>query len=114
MKLVIGCLILVALAGCETGPSRQQVLAGLVGHQESDALRTLGAPNRIIEANGHKFLAFDDQHVGYVPSPYFGGFGGYGYGFFGPVSYPVLRGCEMTLEVVGGRVVSYTLRGNSC
>ncbi len=112
MKPLIACLIALVLAGCDTGPSRQQFLAALVGHRESDALRTLGAPNRMIEANGHKFLAFDDQHVGYVPSPYFGEFGGFGY--FGPVSYPVLRGCEMTLEIVDGRVASYTLRGNSC
>ena len=112
MKRMIACLAVLTLAGCDTGPSRSQVLAGLVGRPESDALRMLGAPNRVIEANGHRFLAFDDQYVGYVPSPYFGGF--YGYGYFGPAAYPVVRGCETTIEVVAGRVSSFTLRGNSC
>ncbi len=111
MTRFIPILILAALAGCDVGPSRQQVLASLVGRPESDALRTLGAPNRVIEANGHKFLAYDDQSVGYVPSPYIAPFGFYGY-----VGAPVLvtRACEMTLEVVAGRVQSFALRGNAC
>lgn len=106
-------LLLSVLAGCDTGPSRQQVLSSLVGRPESDALRTLGAPNRMIEANGHRFLAYDEQSVGYAPAPYFGPFGFYGGGFYGG-GVMIPRQCEMTLEVVAGRVASFTLRGNSC
>lgn len=111
MKRLILLTMLAAVSACETGPTREQALASLVGRPESDALRALGAPNRVIEANGHRFLAYDDQHVGYLPAPYVGGFG---FGYFGPVTYPVLRGCETTLEVAGGRVASFTLRGNAC
>ncbi|MGI4793879.1 MAG: hypothetical protein ACRYG8_07320 [Janthinobacterium lividum] len=106
----------VTLAGCETGPSRQQVLAAMVGRPESDAIRAFGAPQRMIEANGHRFIAYEDTGVGYVPTAPFGPFGfGYGYGYgFGPAAFPIVRSCETTLEIVGGRVVSWTLRGNAC
>lgn len=112
----IGLLITAAvtLAGCETGPSRQQVLAAMVGRPESDAIRAFGAPQRMIEANGHRFIAYEDTGVGYVPSGPFGPYGyGYGYGF-GPAVFPVVRSCETTLEIAAGRVVSWTLRGNGC
>lgn len=114
----IGMLMAAALAltGCETGPSRQQVLASMVGRPESDVIRAFGAPQRMIEANGHRFIAYEDTGVGYVPAAPFGPFGyGYGYGYgFGPAAFPVVRNCETTLEINAGRVVSWTLRGNGC
>lgn len=116
MRTLLPLVALLALAACDTGPSRQQALASLVGRPESDALRSLGAPNRVIEANGHKFLAYDDQRVGYQPTPFIAPFGfygyGYGYGYGGAI--PVVQGCETTLEVVGGNVASFHLRGNAC
>lgn len=104
------------LAGCETGPSRQQVLASMVGRPESDVIRAFGAPQRMIEANGHRFIAYEDTGVGYVPTAPFSPFGfGYGYGYgYGAVALPVVRSCETTLEINGGRVTSWTLRGNAC
>ncbi len=105
--------LLLLLASCQTGASRQQVLQSLVGRPEADALRVLGAPNRMLTSGGHRFLAYDDRRIGYaaVPPP----FGPFGYGFFyGPSSVPVERVCETTLEVVSGRVASWTLRGNDC
>ena len=104
-------LAAVTLAGCDTGPSRQEFLASLVGRPESDAIRLLGAPTHLIEANGHRFLAYQDAGVGYLPAAPFGPFG---YGYYYPVGIPVVRTCETTLEVVGGRVASWTLRGNAC
>ncbi len=112
----LGLLILAAatLAGCDTGPSRQEFLASLVGRPESDAIRLLGAPTHLIEANGHRFLAYQDSGVGYVPTAPFGPFGPFGFGYYAPVAYPVVRTCDTTLEVVAGRVASWTLRGNAC
>ena len=109
----VACVILAAatLAGCETGPSRQEFLASLVGRSESDAIRALGAPTHLIEADGHRFLAYQDTAVGYVPSVPFGPFG---YGYYAPVATPIVRTCDTTLEVVDNRVMSWTLRGNSC
>ena len=112
MMAVLG---MVALAGCATGISRQQVLQSLVGRPESDALRTLGAPNRTIQANGNRFLAYDERYVDYVPAlPAYGPFGPFGFGYVGAPSLPVVRACETTLEVTAGRVASWTLRGNAC
>ena len=106
----IGLLILTAttLTGCATGPSRADALASLVGRPESDALRVLGAPNRMLEANGHRFLAYEDSGVGYVAGAPFG------FGYYAPVSFPVVRSCTTTLEITAGRVTSWNLRGNAC
>ena len=108
----IGAVLLMAaaLAGCESGPSRQQLLAALVGRPESDALRALGAPNNVLDANGHRFLAYEDVGVAYASSV---PFGPYGY-FYGPAAFPVPRTCTTTLEIVSGRVASWTQRGNAC
>ncbi len=103
------------MAGCETGVSRQEVLQSLVGRPEADAIRTLGAPNRTFPANGHTFLAYDEERLAYAPvSPVYGPFGPFGYGYFGPATVPMMRACATTLEVAAGRVVSWTLRGNAC
>ena len=104
-------LLVAAVAGCATGPTRPEVLAALVGRPEADALRTLGAPNRILEANGSRFLAYDERRLDYAPAP---GFGPYGYGYFFPATVAYQRACETTVEVLGGTVRSWNLRGNGC
>ncbi len=115
MKRIFAIAALMALAGCATGISRQEVLASLVGRPESDALRTLGAPNRTFAANGHRFLAYDDRRLGYVPAfPAYGPFGPFGFGYAFPPTVAVERVCETTVEVVGGRVASWSLRGDAC
>lgn len=107
-------LVAATLAGCATGPTRSEVLASLVGHPEADALRVLGAPNRILEASGSKFLAYDERQVGYAPAPGFGPYGPFGYGYYFPPAVPYQRVCETTVEVLGGVVRSWNLRGNGC
>ena len=71
----------------------------------------LGAPSHLLEANGDRFLAYEDRGVTYVPTV---PLGLYGYGSIFPISVPVPRACTTTVEVSGGRVVSWTLRGNDC
>ena len=117
MKRVIALLGLVSLAGCAVGVPRQEILNALVGQPESEAVRVLGVPNRSFQANGHTFLAFDERRLSYVPAaPAFGPWGsfGYGYGYYIPPTIPVERRCETTLDVVGGRVVSWSLQGDAC
>jgi hypothetical protein len=106
-----GIIAAATLAGCQIGPSRQEVLASMVGRPESDVIRAFGAPSKVIEANGHRFIAYEDTGVGYVPSAPFSPFG---YGYYYPVAFPVVRTCETTLEINAGRVTSWTLRGNAC
>lgn len=114
--IVIAAVLL--LAACSVGPSRRDYLNTLVGQPEAEAIRQLGVPSRAYESGGHKYLAFLDQRRDYIPgSPFFfgGGFYGPGYGFGGVFPPEVIdRVCETTLDVVGGRVAGWTLRGNAC
>lgn len=108
--------VALALAGCAQGLSRQAVLSGLVGLPEADAVRVLGVPTRTYETGGRKFLAFTEQRLDLAPAPplFYGGwpYGGYGFGYAPPQA--IQRVCETTLEVVDGRVTSWSLRGNAC
>lgn len=110
MRLAL-ILMAATLAGCAEGPSRSQVLASLVGRPEADVLRTFGAPNRVFQANASKFLAYDDQSFGYAPAAGFGPWGPYGYGWVIPPTVAYARTCETTVEIAGGVMRSWTLRG---
>lgn len=114
MIRVAALLVATSVAGCATGPTRSEVLASLVGRPEADAIRTLGAPNRILQANNSRFLAYDERSLNYAPGPGFGPYGPFGYGYFIPVTVPYERSCETTVEVTGGVVRSWNLRGNGC
>ena len=105
IPVVLATLI---LGGCATGPSRAEALASLVGRPESDALRSLGAPNHVIEANGHRFLAYEDTGVSYAAGAPFG------FGYYAPISVPIVRSCITTLEITAGHVSSWTVRGDAC
>ena len=85
-----------ALAGCaDQGAARRAFLASLIGRQEASVVQALGAPARVYEASGVKFLAYED---GRPLAP-----GG-----------RVYSDCEMTLTMANGRVQSWTLNGMSC
>ena len=111
-------LLCLAAAACATGPDRRLLLAALVGQPETEVVRQLGVPNRVYETGGRKFISYDERRTDLIPaSPFVGGFGYFGYGYGGYGGFPpqlVERGCETTLEVAGGRVVSWSLRGNAC
>ena len=124
-KTVPFLLGMLLLAGCgDGGAARRAYLDSLVGRPEQEVVRQRGVPSRTYETGGQKFLAYDDRRLDIVPDPFFvGGFGGYGrlggpfFGYYGGYGYPPLvveRGCETTFEVSGGRVQSWSLRGNSC
>ena len=110
-------LLCLAAAACGTGPDRRVVLSALVGQPETEVVRQLGVPSRSYETGGRKFIAYDERRTDLIPAaPFIGGFGylGYGYGGFAFPPQVIDRGCETTLEVAGGRVVSWSLRGNAC
>lgn len=111
-------LLSLAVAGCVQGVPRQVYLNSLVGQSETELVRQLGVPSRTYETGGRTFIAYTEQRTDVVPTPGFfgGGFGfwgdGYGYGGFVPEIYQ--RTCETTFEIGGGRVLSWSLRGNAC
>ena len=109
---VLACLVL--LAACSDLREREVYLNTLVGQPETELVRRMGVPNRSFEVQGRKFLAYSEhQVVAYRGGPFVGPWGGpYGpYGFAGRVvDWP----CETTFELVGGRVQSWSLRGDGC
>lgn len=108
-------LLCLAAAACATGPDRRVLLGALVGQPEAEVVRQFGVPDRSYETGGRKFIAYDERRTDVIPaSPFLGGFGYFGYGYGGFPPQLVERGCETTLEVAGGRVVSWSLRGNAC
>lgn len=132
---------LLLLASCEVpSPAQRRALDAMIGHSETDLLRTYGVPSRTITSNGHTFLAYVQNDSSYSPGTPgfgwgwggwggpgyggfgFGGFGGYGgyggYGGFGgfggfpPTYYEAY--CTTTFEIVNNRVASWNLRGSGC
>lgn len=129
--------VALAVAGCAVpSPAEKARLDALIGHNETDLLRSFGVPSRTYSAQGHDFLAYsqgwDDVTPGFGPWGGYGGFGGwggYGGGGFGGFGYGGFGGyggyggippeintyvCTTTFEVVGGRVAAWTLRGDGC
>ncbi len=115
MKRALVLLLCASVLGCAEDTSRQQALQGLIGHPESDAIRLLGVPSRTFETNGRTFLAWDGQRLDYAAvGPGFGPWGPWGWGYYAPATVPVMRGCQTTLEVGGGKVLGWALHGADC
>jgi hypothetical protein len=102
------------LDGCaDQLAARQAYFGSLVGQPEAALVQQMGVPARSYEVGGAKFLAYDERRIDVVPgfpsySPFFTGW--YGGGF--PTQVVNLR-CETTLEVSGGTVRSFAVRGNA-
>ncbi len=122
-SIVVLSGLALALAGCvyPTIAQRQAYLAQFIGASEADLVRALGVPTRSIDADGHRFLAYDERKVDILPGY---GMGSYWNGFYGPFFGPpiyagtpqqvLVRECETTFELNGGKVASFSLRGNAC
>ena len=115
-------LICLVLAACGPRFDRPAFLNSLVGAPEVEVIRVLGVPSRTYQTDGHKFLSYIEQRADYIPGGAF--FGGYGGGFYGPRfgygyggGFPpslIQRECETTIDVVNGRMATWSLRGNAC
>ncbi len=102
-------LIAVALAACaaDPGAQRRAFLASLVGQPEVAVVRALGVPSETYQVGGSRFLSYTEHGSRVIP----GGPAG-GYGTASP--QVVAIGCDTTLEVAGGIVRSWSLRGTAC
>ena len=116
----IALLLALSAAACSTGVDRRAYLNTLVGAPEAEVVRQLGVPSRSFSSGGHTYLAYTEAR-----DTYYGGgpflFGGFGGGYYGPgfgytafAPTVVQRVCETTFDVVDGRVVTWSLRGNAC
>ncbi len=124
MRKLLALMSVLALAAC-VYPSlaqRQAYLAQFIGVSETDLVRTLGVPTRTIDADSHHFLAYVERTTDVFPAYGWGGnyWNGYYGTFYGPPIYGGLpqqvieRVCETTFELQGGKVQSFSLRGNAC
>jgi hypothetical protein len=100
-----------ALAACgDPRAARMAAMNQFIGQPEQMLLQQMGVPSRSYDAEGVKYLAYDERRVEIVPGA--PGIGPWGLGGIPP--QPVERWCETTFQVVQAVVRSFTLRGNSC
>ncbi len=116
MRRVLLAAVLVLLAGCTFGPSRQEVMSQFIGADEGTLVAAMGVPNRTYTVGQVKFLAYVQQRTEVIPSapaPIWGY--GWGPGWYSPFPPQVITwGCETTFQIYQGRVASFSLRGNAC
>ncbi|MCQ4160672.1 hypothetical protein NON00_12120 [Roseomonas sp. GC11] len=115
MRRLLPFAFLPLLAACAApGPTLEQRLATFVNRPEGELVAQLGVPVRSYEADGRRFLQFEQQSTVAVPGdPYPYGFGGYRRVWDVPPSYAVVR-CDMTFALRQGVVESFTTRGQGC
>ena len=111
-------LLPLLLAACAQGPTLEQRLSTFVGRSEGDLVAELGVPVRTYETEGRRFLQYEQRRTVAIAQPgfdrpYFGPFGPrFGY-WPAPPAYAVV-GCDLTFALRGGRVESFTVRGQGC
>ncbi len=122
-RIIVTAMAALSLSACATREGFDARQASLIGRSEAELVATLGVPARTHDAEGRRFLQYEDRRlVSYGGSPYGGfgyGFGRRGYGLgvgFGGGYGPVVetRACDLTFEVRAGRVVGFSARGNAC
>jgi hypothetical protein len=115
MRSSLTQLLLIAIAACALGPSREQVLAQYVGASEQTIVQVFGVPNRTYATGGVKYLAYDQRRAEVIPPPPAPYPWGWGWGWYGPFPPDIVTfTCETTFEIADGRVRAFTLRGNAC
>lgn len=122
MRRALPILGLLCVGACAVGPSRKQVLDGMIGQSETVLVRHFGVPTRAYDTAGHHFVAYVQQqstvlgnYGGFGGFGGYGGFGGFG-GFYGG-GFPseiIDNSCETTLEIDNGVVTGWSLHGAGC
>jgi hypothetical protein len=114
MRLVRAVLGAGLLTGCTSGlAERQAELSQWIGQPETQLVGAMGAPNRVYDTDGIKFLTYEEVYVQQGPSgPYYFGPGPAAASGFTGVTYTTV--CDTTFTVAGGVVKAFSLRGNGC
>jgi hypothetical protein len=109
---------LLLLAACAQGPGLGERLSTFVGRSEGDLVAELGVPLRTHEADGRRFLQFEQRRSVPVNQP---GFDRPVFTPYGPrwayVPAPLAQmvvGCDITFALREGRVEGFTYRGEGC
>lgn len=127
MRVIGSFAVLLALAGCATGPDLQSRMAAYVGAPEATLVQSLGVPDRQVTVGETKFFAYQLRYqmqtsgsTAFWGGNYWGGYrgwGGYpGWGGFynnGPQNINVWS-CVVTFMLEHQKVYSFMLQGNDC
>ncbi len=110
---------LLLLAACAQGPTLDQRLSTFVGRGEADLVAALGVPLRVHEAEGRRFLQFEQRRaVAVAPPPILYGpaHGPWGVrgGYWAPSPGIAELRCDLTFALREGRVETFTYRGQGC
>jgi hypothetical protein len=103
-----------AMVGCTSGlAERQAELSQWVGQPEAQLVAAMGAPHRVYDSGGVRFLTYEDVYVNEGPAgPYYFGPGPAApTGFSGTIYRTV---CNTTFTVADGVVKAFGLRGDGC
>jgi hypothetical protein len=107
-------LVAGSLSGCGNGlAERQAELTQWIGQPEVHLVAALGAPDRVYDSGGMKFVTYEQVYVQHGPAgPYYFGPGPAApSGFWGE---PTTSVCYTTFTVAGGVVRAFSLRGSGC
>ena len=115
-RLLCVLSLILGLSGCATGPSLQSRLAAYIGAPEATLVKSLGVPDRQIEVNGVKYLAYEvryqAQTIMPMPPPLVLG---PGWAFYTSMPQGVrIWACEATFVLDDDKVQTFYLRGNDC
>ncbi len=114
-RSIVLALTLGMLAGCGTTlAERQAKLAPLIGRPVNDLIQQLGVPNRTYDAQGVRYLAYDERQVQILPGVPGPGLWDGGWWGGGIPPEVVQWQCETTFAVAGGIVRSFSFHGNAC
>lgn len=113
-SLLTTALAALALSACATREGFDARTSALVGRSEVDLVAALGVPARTYDAEGRRFLQYEERRlITYPGSPgFYGRYGRYLGGGFPPSVET--RACDLTFELRDGRVVGFNARGNNC
>lgn len=120
MRRLLPLLLTATLVACAQGPTLDQRLSTFVGRGETDLIAQFGVPARVHEAEGRRFLQFEQRRsVAIASAP--GHFGPV-YGPWGPrMGYwppppPLITEltCELTFGLRDARVETFSHRGAGC
>ena len=109
LGIVLACCALPVACADDTA-ARMAALSHFVGQPEQTLVQVMGVPTRSYDADGTKFLAYDERRVDFIP-------GVPGVGVWSAGGVPpqrIERWCETTFQVAQAVVQSFTLRGNAC
>lgn len=119
MRRLLAILVAVVLAGCQTTDNYEFYLDSWVGRTETDVIRVWGVPTQAFDSGGHRFLQYGSRANVTMP----GAPATSTTTFIGNQAFTTTTGgspinitltCTTTFDLVDGRVVSWTYRGNNC